>query len=128
MISNIFTYRGHQPKARKNNENKAGYFEPQLPQSAEEVARRGSDGIQHCTISPGALYLLARNSRRNTQFSRSREVRHCSRFYQPQGLKWIGASLLQTPVNGLHLTVTGLRGIRGPATEAVDEGTGRSNQ
>jgi len=45
MISHIFTYGGNEPKSRENNENKAGYFEPKLPQNAEEVARSGSGGV-----------------------------------------------------------------------------------
>jgi hypothetical protein len=87
MISRVFANSGHQTKSSENDENKAGYFQPQLTENTQEVACSGFGGVQDGAISATAPHLLACNSRGNAQFPSCGDIRHCSRFYQPQGLK-----------------------------------------
>jgi hypothetical protein len=62
MISRVFANSGHQTKSGENDENKTGYFQPQLTHNAQKMASSGFGRAQDGAVSATAPYLLPCNS------------------------------------------------------------------
>jgi len=65
MIGPPFAGHGRPPDQGKDEENKTGYFQPELVQDEYKPARGSAAGIQNGTIGPTTPDLLTRNPGHN---------------------------------------------------------------
>jgi hypothetical protein len=87
VIGDRLAYQSSDPDNGKHDEDEPCDFQPKLVYNAGKVAQSGTRSAHDGPVGPGTPDLLPSDAGSNAYFPCSRDIRHCSRFYQRRGLK-----------------------------------------